>query len=78
MINAYLLGQLNPETEQNTIDKLRAINGVQEAHIVFGKFDLVVKLNAETQESLNNTILEEVRKITDITKTQTLLVAKLP
>tara|TARA_Y100000310_G_scaffold3277_1_gene4193 strand:- start:116 stop:376 length:261 start_codon:yes stop_codon:yes gene_type:complete len=75
MINAYILGQVNPDTEKATVDRLKEISGVKEAHVVFGKFDIVAKLSAENQEILNNTILEQVRQITDFTKTQTLLVA---
>ena len=74
MINAYILGQVTPEKETSVIEKLKTINNVEEAHVVFGKFDIVMKLKAETKESLNSTILDQIRKLPDIKNTQTLLV----
>ena len=77
MINAYLLGQVNPEGgDENILERLKSITGVQEAHIVFGKFDIVAKIRSETPETLEKTVFEEVRKIPDIIKTQTLLVSE--
>jgi len=77
MINAYLLGQINPEGgDENTLERLKSINGVQEAHIVFGKFDIVAKIRSETPETLEKTVFEEIRKLPDIIKTQTLLVSE--
>ena len=76
MITAYILGQISPNTEQATVNQFKNINGVQEAHIVFGKFDIIAKLSAETQETLNSTILNQIRQIPELIKTQTLLVAK--
>jgi DNA-binding Lrp family transcriptional regulator len=76
MINAYILGQISPNTEKATVDQLNNINGVQEAHIVFGKFDIIAKISADTEEILNTIILDKVRQIPELVKTQTLLVAE--
>lgn len=76
MINAYVLGQVIPESEQETISKIRAITGVQEAHLVFGKFDLVAKLSAENATALNSIVLEKIRQLPNLIMTQTLLVSK--
>jgi DNA-binding Lrp family transcriptional regulator len=75
MISAYLLGQVNPESEQGLIQKLKAITGVEEAHVVFGKYDIIAKVHAETETALSNEVLEQIRQLPDFTKTQTLLIS---
>ncbi|MBR9703577.1 Lrp/AsnC family transcriptional regulator, partial [Candidatus Woesearchaeota archaeon] len=49
---------------------------VVEAHILFGEWDLIAKLQAETPEAAATFVMENIRQLDDVKLTSTLIVAK--
>ena len=73
MSKAYVLigGKLGLEKE--LVSKLKTIENVKEVHGTLGTFDFIVKVEADYEEQVNQTILEKIRKIDNVSSTITLM-----
>jgi len=70
---AYTL--INSETgyEAEVIEELNKIPGVQEIYQLYGVYDIIIKLEAESLEELKETMLFTVRKLERVKTTLTLI-----
>ncbi len=69
---AYILVNTEPARTQEVVEQLRAIPGafVRE---VLGPYDVVVELEADTQEDITAALRNQIRPINGITDTVTCL-----
>lgn len=74
---AYVLVRTKPGTSHELIAS-RRIKGVKMAHSVFGRFDAVLVLAAESLESLSKIIYEVVEKHPNVVHTETLIAMPYP
>ena len=66
--------QLNSEKE--VIQNLWRIQGVKEVFWVYGIYDIIVMIEASTQEKLKEKIVNEVRRVDGIRNTLSLIVVE--
>ena len=59
------------------LENIRAIEGVTEADMVYGVFDVVAKVQTETMDQLKHIVAYKIRSLANVLKTDTLL-AVLP
>lgn len=52
--------------------KLRDINEISESHLLFGEYDLIVKLEAEDFDELGQMVVDKIRSIEGVLDTKTL------
>ncbi|MCH7648058.1 MAG: Lrp/AsnC ligand binding domain-containing protein [Nitrosopumilus sp.] len=73
MSKAYVLigGKLGLEKE--IISKLKTIENVKEVHGTLGTFDFIAKVEADSEEQVNHTILEKIRRMGNVSSTVTLM-----
>ena len=76
MPKSYVLINCNIGAEEFVISQLKEIDLVKEVQGVFGAYDIVVLVEADTVESLRDTITWKIRKIEKIRSTLTLMVIK--
>ncbi len=76
MIKAYVLAKVQPNFEKSAIERIKKIPGVKNIDMTFGQYDFVVTVDASDEVALKNVVMDEVRKLPDITKTLTLIVAQ--
>ena len=69
---AYLVIHCNKGDEFATLKDLCQIPGVKDADVVFGLYDVICKVESTTEESLQDTIIKNVRKIPKIKSCMTL------
>lgn len=62
--------------EDEVMDALLKLPEVKEAMIVYGPYDIVIKINTDTAENLRKLISEKIRKMPKIKSTTTLIIAK--
>ncbi|MDX1595571.1 MAG: Lrp/AsnC ligand binding domain-containing protein [Nitrosopumilaceae archaeon] len=74
MSKAYMLITSQVGKDDSIIALLRNIATVKEAHGAFGAYDIIVKLEADSEENLHDEISNKIRKIQEIRSTLTLLV----
>lgn len=74
MTQAYLLVRSELGSEVDVREKLKLLPEVGEAHIVYGVYNLVVRVEAETPEVLKNMVFSEIRKRDGVRSTLTMIV----
>jgi len=56
------------------LKRIRAIEGVEEAQMVYGVYDIVAKVKGDTIEKLKHTITEQIRRIDKVYTAITMMV----
>ena len=77
METGFVLITTEPGSEHYVKNMLESVFQVTNLWLLFGEYDLIVKIEADTQHLLTRTIVEEIRPITGITDTKTLLSANI-
>ena len=74
MASAYVLINVELGAEEDTLKSLRVIPGVIEAHRVFGIYDTVIEVQAESTSKLNELITQKIRRLPRVRSTLTMIV----
>lgn len=61
-------------SQDQVIESLKLIEGVEEAHALYGVYDLIIKIKALTIEKLKDIIKLHIRKTAGITSSLTLMI----
>jgi DNA-binding Lrp family transcriptional regulator len=72
MTIAFVLIHVSPMKESEVCNKLSKIPEVIELHSLFGKYDIIAKIEAKDFESIGQIVIHKIRKIDGITYTSTL------
>lgn len=73
---AYVLVALDDSGVENVVEEFRDMTEVEEAHILFGEWDLIIKVKTQESEEVARFVLEKVRSRDEVRLTSTLIVAK--
>lgn len=57
---AYILLNTEPGQMENVLEKIKQINGVGEAHMVYGNYDILIKVKSRNPKELK-TIVQNIR-----------------
>jgi DNA-binding Lrp family transcriptional regulator len=76
MPEAIVLINTDIGTEEEVLNVLGNIEGVTEAYIVYGVYDIVIKVKAETTEALKEIISSKIRKLPKVRSTLTMIVVE--
>ena len=71
---AYVLVRTDIGAEKEVLKALRELEGVEEAYLIFGPWDIIAKLNVPDRAELNKLVIWRIRRMEHITQTQTLSV----
>jgi DNA-binding Lrp family transcriptional regulator len=74
MVKAYILIKATVGQEDSVLREMLALSVTEEAHKVFGPYDIVAEVRGRDMETLVEIITEKVRKIKGIEDTQSILV----
>jgi DNA-binding Lrp family transcriptional regulator len=58
------------------LKEIRAVEGVEEAQMVYGVYDIVAKVKGETMDRLKQIITERIRKIDKVRTSLTIMVVE--
>ena len=72
MPTAFVLINAELGKEQTILKELRQINGVKEAYFVYGVYDIIAKVEAESTEKLKEIVTFKIRKMADVRSTLTM------
>jgi len=73
MPRAFVLINVESGTEEEVVEQLRKIPGVEEAYYSYGVYDIITKINADSMEGLKDMVTRKVRTITKVRSTLTLI-----
>jgi len=71
---AFVLLNIEPGSEQELLKVLRKIENVEEAHFVYGVYDILIKISAESLEKVKETVAQRIRRLDKVRSTLTMLV----
>lgn len=74
MPTAFVFMTTDPALMPEVLKKVKAVEGVEEAGMVYGVFDIVAKVTTETMEQLKQIITLKIRRLPNVMTTNTLLV----
>ena len=72
MTKAYVLINCDLGSEKNVISSLKSLDAVTEVHGTLGLYDVVVKIESDSEEKIQQTITNFIRKMPKIHSTMTL------
>jgi anthranilate phosphoribosyltransferase len=75
-IKAYVLLKVSSGTEREVSNQIVNFEEVLDASIVYGEYDIIVKVQVEELESLEKFLSENMRSIPSIMLTSTMIVAR--
>jgi DNA-binding Lrp family transcriptional regulator len=70
----YVLLNCDLGTEEYILEELKRIPEVKKAHVTFGTYDIIVEIQAKTQEDFDKVISQGIRNISRVISTMTLKV----
>jgi len=70
---AYVLINTEIGSESEVLDAIKKIKNVIEAHAVYGVYDIVAKIEAETMDKLKETVTWKVRRLNKVRSTLTMI-----
>jgi len=73
LASAYLLLNVETGTEKEVINNLETLQEVKEARMVYGVYDIVVRVEAETMEELKNVVSWTIRRLDRVRSTMTMI-----
>jgi DNA-binding Lrp family transcriptional regulator len=73
---AFVFINTEPASMPEILKEVKAVNGVEEAEMVYGVYDIVAKVKVDTMDKLKQIIAYQIRRINKVLATQTLLVVR--
>ena len=66
---------LEPDSGSEVLEEVKKINGVSEAHFLYGPYDAYAMIEAADSAKLQNIVIDTIRQIEGIRSTMTCFVA---
>ena len=73
MPKAFVLINVESGSEEEVLEQIKKIEGVEEAYYSYGVYDIIAKIKAETMEKLRETVTQKMRTISRVRSTLTLI-----
>ena len=74
MPQAFVLVNADLGAEEDLLKKLREIPNVKEVYVVYGVYDIVARVEADTMEKVKETITWNIRRLDKVRSTPTMIV----
>jgi DNA-binding Lrp family transcriptional regulator len=71
---AYVMLNLEPGDEDQILRSLRKVAAVEEVHRIYGVYDIIVKVRADTMDKLRETVSKHMRSLDKVRSTLTMIV----
>jgi len=76
MPTAFVCITTEPASMVEVLKEVKAVEGVEEAEMVYGIYDVVAKVKGETMDKLKQIITEHIRRIDKVRTTLTMMVVE--
>jgi len=75
---AFVLINAEIGSEEEVMKELKKVEGVVEAYVVYGVYDVVAKIRADTMDKLKDVVTWHVRRLNKVRSTLTMIVVETP
>ncbi|MDR0373339.1 MAG: Lrp/AsnC ligand binding domain-containing protein [Nitrososphaerota archaeon] len=76
MPQAFVLINVESGAEEEVVNQLKKIEGVEEAYYSYGVYDIITKVKADTMEKLKEMVTHKLRTLTRVRSTLTLIMTE--
>ncbi len=76
MPSAYVLINTEIGAEDEVLKSLRKIDAVKEAYIVYGVYDIIAKIDAESMDKLKEIVTWHIRRLDKVRSTLTMIIVE--
>ena len=76
MVLAYILVRADAGKERAILGKMKKFKEVKDAHIIYGEWDAVIKIQVKDVEAITSFVVDKLRKISAVKLTSTMIVAE--
>ena len=76
MTRAFVFINTAIGSERTVLEALKKVRGVKEAYLVYGTYDIVVKIETDTMDSLKDLVTRRIRRIDAVRTTLTMPVVE--
>jgi len=73
LITAFVLILATAGKERDALEKLKNMPEVKEAYMVYGEYDLLIRVETDSLKGLDDVIMGKIRKMPEIQLTSTLI-----
>jgi len=74
LATAFVLINAEIGSESEVLEELKALPEIKEAHLVYGVYDIITRLETDIMQDLKDTISQKIRRIEKIRSTLTMIV----
>lgn len=74
MAMAYVLINVEIGSEDEVFRNLDPISEVKEAHLLYGVYDIIARIETETMQELKDTVSLKIRRLDKVRSTLTMIV----
>jgi len=71
---SYVLLNVDPGSEENVLKEVRKAPNVKECHRVYGIYDMIAKVEADSMDGLKEIITWKIRRLPGVRSTVTTMV----
>ena len=76
MPTAFVLINTEIGSEADVLKDLKKVEGVEEAHAVYGVYDIIARVKADTMDKLKEIVTWKVRRLDKVRSTLTMIVVE--
>lgn len=76
MPTAFVLINVELGAEEELVKGLKKIENVKEVYVVYGVYDVIAKIEADTMERLKETVTWKIRRLDKVRSTLTMIVVE--
>lgn len=74
MATAYILINVEIGAEGEVLRSLKPVSEVKEAHLVYGVYDIIARVETETMQELKDAVSWKIRRLDKVRSTLTMIV----
>jgi DNA-binding Lrp family transcriptional regulator len=74
MISAVVLLNTDLNAQDDVLESIKQVEGVEEAHSLYGVYDLLVKVKAESLDELKNITKAQIKQVAGVISSLTLMI----
>jgi DNA-binding Lrp family transcriptional regulator len=78
MISAVVLVNTDLNSQDKVMESLKLVEGVEEAHALYGVYDLLIKIKATSFDRLKDIIKSRIKQVNGVTSSLTLMIVEDP
>jgi DNA-binding Lrp family transcriptional regulator len=73
MPRAFVLINVESGSEDEVLNELKTLEGVEEAYFSYGVYDLITKIRADSMDKLKEVVTRKIRTLSKVRSTLTLI-----